>query len=95
MENIVILSLEEYNRLMDFEKEIKSGKAFTLESGFYSSSSQFYTQEQIIEKIVDEGNELRRRFDELLRNKQSISHIKKMSIWQFLKWKIGLLELKS
>lgn len=80
----VTLSIEEYNRLRDFEREIKSGKVFTLESGFYSSSSRFYTESEIVKNIIGEGNDLRRRIDDLLIQRVKV---KKMSIWEFLKWR--------
>lgn len=82
--NTVILSIEEYNRLRDFETEIKSGKILTLFSGFYSSSSQFFTDSEIVKLVSEENNDLRREIDELLIQRKKV---KKMSIWQFLKWR--------
>ena len=98
--DIVTLSLEEYNRLRDFEKEIKSGKTLYFHSYFYGSDIQFITTNEAIEILNNENKELRRglnalRISNATKRNEYFSKIKRMSIWQFFKWKVGLLELKS
>ena len=100
MENIVTLSLEEYNRLRDFEKEIKSGKTLYFHSYFYDIDIRFITTDEAIEILNNENEELRRcnselRISNATKRKKYFSEIRKISIWQFFKWKVGLLELKS
>ncbi|MFW6219732.1 MAG: hypothetical protein ACOC33_02725 [bacterium] len=60
--NTVILDVYEYNRLRDFEKEIKSGKTFCIEhsnSAWGQSQTEiFNTENEVIESLVDKNKNL-------------------------------------
>lgn len=79
----VTLSIEEYNRLRDFEIEIKSGKVLSIARGF-GTYVNFYTEDKIIEDLVKDNNELR---DILWYKGKTVYDVSRMSIWQFLKWR--------
>lgn len=79
----VTLSIEEYNRLRDFEREVKSGKVLSIAMGF-STFINYYTENSIIECLINDNNELRK---DRLYNGKTIYDVKKMSIWEFLKWR--------
>lgn len=79
----VILPIEEYNRLRDFEIEIKSGKILSISMGF-STYVNFHTEDKIIEELVKENNELR---DSLWYKGKTVYDVSRMSIWEFLKWR--------
>jgi len=82
----VTLSIEEYNRLRDFETDIKEGKVLLYSSGFFDDKVWIYTKEDAISFLLEENKSLGNEIDEL-RKEKTPSQLKKMSIWQFLKWR--------
>lgn len=47
----VTISLREYNRLRDFETNIKEGKCYYTFSGLYRNKATFLTESEAIEKM--------------------------------------------
>ena len=82
----VILSIEEYNELRDFKKEIENGKTLILSTGFYGTKLFFYTKDEAIKLLIDASKDLEEE-NESLRKEKPTSQVKRMSIWQFLKWR--------
>ena len=90
--NTVLLSLEDYNELRGFKEKISKGYIKD-----YSNFSRTYftTKDKAIKKITDLNKELHKEISRLefeLGNKEiakdiCITDIRKMSIWQFNKWR--------
>lgn len=81
----VLLSVEQYNELRDFKKKIEEGFTFTISTiGYYNM--QFITIDETIGRIVEVNKGLQSQIEHL-RKELPIHEIKKMSVWQFLKWK--------
>ena len=93
--NTVLLSLEEYNALRDFKKEIEKGNTIKIYCGYSGNPQHYYSAEnalkeiEIINKQLYEGNN--KSFKENIKLKEQhiteLERIKKMSYWQFRKWK--------
>lgn len=82
----VTLSIEEYNRLRDFERDIKEEKVLLYSSGFCGDKLWIYTKEDAINFLLEENKGLGNEIDELMKEKTP-SQLKKMNIWEFLKWR--------
>ena len=96
----VVLSVEKYNELRDFQREVKAGKVFSLcrsWAGHYSGKTvHFYTENEVLKEFETENKELRSKVINLETkieksgNKElkeiSINDLKKMSYWEFRKW---------
>lgn len=87
--NTVLLSLEQYNELRDFKKEIEKGNVLKI---YYSYSgydhNDFINIGDALKEISEVNNGLLKEkmaLEQKLENKND--EIKKMSYWQFRKWK--------
>lgn len=100
--NTVLLSVEDYNALRDFKKKITDGNVLVEYYSFgigESSTTSYYTSDEVAKELhkknynlKQEIEEFEKKIKELENTKQketTIDEIKKMSIWQFLKWKRG------
>lgn len=95
----VIITVEKYNELRDFQKEVKSGKIFSFSRYFFSSieTNYFFTESQMVEKFETRikeleiiNKELQTKIEIFWEKEQKISlnnSLKKMSYWQFRKWR--------
>lgn len=94
----VLLDVEKYNELRDFKQKIEGGKTIVIVSGWKYYDKKFITTEKAIELIADANkllqkeNELLQKENKELRNannpkEKSLSEVKKMSYWEFRKWR--------
>lgn len=87
--NTVTISLEDYNHLRDFESEVRKGCTFLRWRGGYYG--QYLTKDEAVISIMRECELLQIEIEKLKTTEKKpdlqISDIKKMSIWQFLKWR--------
>lgn len=104
--NTVILDIEEYNKLRDFKKSIEAGEVCLIANiNLFSQKMgewKFYKAEKLDKIIVAENIKLSASLSaEKTRNAKLIEQIqsnktktrdelKKMSIWEFRKWKKSL-----
>ncbi len=91
--NTVLLSLEDYNELREFKEKTESGFVPVWNCcGIYC---HFYTKDEAIKDIAEQNKGLKNKMlklevnDEIVKEecKEEIKEIRKMSIWQFMKWK--------
>jgi len=101
--NTILLSLKEYNELRDFKTEVLKEKKIVCtvhtKSGFYGDNYYYNDDEKItfykpddaletlytLNKTLEEENKsLRTKCMEL---NTKLSSFKKLSIWEFLKWR--------
>ena len=107
--NTVLLSLERYNELRDFETNIKKDNTLVLESWREYDIKKFVSTNSLLKAAVEEANKFHKEFEklemELKLTKQelekacklipktedkkeiTIEDIKKMSYWEFKRWK--------
>jgi len=94
--NQVTLNLEEYNRLRDFETEIKKGFIAVIHTGSYSCT-EYIDKDKAVQEIAEQNKKLHEKIDELdaelfdFKNGNikeiTITDVKEMSVRQFRKWK--------
>jgi len=92
--NIVTITLREYNELRDFKKSFEQGDIFTEKTtkGFFGNTTYKFNPIPEVSKIYEEELE---RVNELLKQRRSekiatdalINSFRRMSIWEFWKWK--------
>ena len=91
--NTVILSIEDYNYLRDFEKEIKANHAIRILWN-YQSHDEIYTMDDAVIKIAKANEKLKYEIHKLKHpetKQPTIEEIKAMSWRKFRKWKAGKL----
>lgn len=95
-ENIVILSLDKYNEIVREHDELLEFKNKTEKKSFVyhtSNCSHFYSGQKFVSTddalklVVQENEALRKEISNCKRNIKQIESIKKMSIWEFLKFR--------
>lgn len=88
--NTVLLDLEDYNELREFKEKTESG-LIPVWSG--CEMYYYYSKAKAIKKIVEINNALNKQCQELKDKiagkpkETTLKDIKKMSIWQFIKWR--------
>ena len=88
--NTVSLDLETYNKLRDFRDGITKNGAITVFYGWNSWEQQLYTKDEAIISLAKANEELKAKIEELKhtdKKQPTIEEIRKMSWWQFRKWK--------
>ena len=93
MKNTVNLSIENYNEMRDFNKAIKEGGGVGIFFGWDGYKNNFFTKDEAVKKIAEANVKLQIKIDELKNpevKKPSFEELRKMSWWQFRKWKRGL-----
>jgi len=87
----VLLDVEKYNELRDFKQKIEEGYTLTIASSNFYYDRRFITTDKAVEEVVSANKELQKQIEDLRNGNQNkelpISEIKKMSIWQFFKWR--------
>ena len=86
----VLLAVEKYNELRDFKQKIEEGYTLTISSSNFYYDRRFITTDKAIEEVVNANKELQKQIEDLRsgnKKELSISEIKRMSIWKFLKWR--------
>lgn len=98
--NTVTLKLSDYHELRIFKEEMEQNHVARLYGGSWHNSYSFVTKEEAL-KTAEEVNESLKKENENLRRENhklmyppqphekelTLADIKKMSIWEFLKWK--------
>lgn len=86
----VLLAVEEYNELRDFKRKIEEGYTLVIVPKHYYSERTFITTDKAVKEVVDANRELQQQIKDLISSNEKelpISEIKRMSIWQFIKWR--------
>lgn len=86
----IIITLEEYNRLKDVDNAAKrDGVTFCIYCDrFGGVISEYITTNDAVKKIANENSTLKTRLDLVnKRHFETIDRFKKMSYFQFRKWK--------
>ena len=89
--NTVILSVEEYNKLRDFKINIEKGNTFSVLRDRFSSYDQFITTNEAVKEVLKINEEMAYKLlnhDVTRINGKNVLDVSKMSIWEFIKWKI-------
>jgi hypothetical protein len=84
----VLLDVEKYNELRDFKQKIEEGKTLVIALGWNYYRQEFITTEKAVEEIAAANKLLKKEIEELRKPKEIIlNDIKKMSYWEFRKWR--------
>jgi hypothetical protein len=97
----VLLDVEKYNALRDFKEYIEKGNTLEVNNLRYNSYRRFITTDEAVKIIVKDRelivSELEKENEDLklqIRNlenpapkEMSINDLKKMSYWEFRKWR--------
>ncbi len=85
--NTVLLDVEKYNELRDFKQNIEESKTLTVINSLYSYSSTFISTDEAVSKIGEANKKLYNENRRLQQNEITVNNIKKMSYWEFRKWR--------
>ena len=90
--NTVLLSVEDYNELRDFQK--KTSEGYIEVYGNCGLRTYYTTKDEAIKEIAAHNKDLKDELYELQNPPPKVEpsiiklrRVKKMSIWQFIKWK--------
>ena len=97
----VLLDVEKYNVLRDFKEHIEKGNTLEVNNSLFNSRRRFITtdeavkivvkeRELIVAELEKENTDLRLQIKTLespLPKEISINDLKKMSYWEFRKWR--------
>lgn len=91
----VLLSLEKYNELRDFQKEVRNGKVFCISRPWAlgAETTYFCTEDEVIEKFETRIKELENNIKELENTANnykgiglmSMDDLKQLSYWEYRK----------
>ena len=88
MKKQVIISLEEYNFLINIKETIENNGCYTIRYSRFGDREYFYTKDDGIIKIMEANNSLHKEIEDLkLQILNYKEPIKKMSLWEFYKWR--------
>lgn len=93
-QNTVILSLETYNDLRDFKKEIEDGYICRI-SGPYGISHTYLGLTDAMDELAEEIKILEKENCDLTKQLDDKSNLKGISWLEFIKIKLGINKLKS
>jgi len=89
--NTIKLSIKKYNELKDFKKKIKNGDVCQIIAYTRYPVISYLNPNDAVKDIVAEYNETQKQYKILAeiheRNTLEIEKIKKMGLFEFLKWK--------
>ena len=87
----VLLAVEKYNELRDFKQKIEEGKTISIVTGNWNYTKTFITTDEAIKSIAQTNEDLGKEIERLKNlNKPkdlTLNDIKKMSYWEFRKWR--------
>ena len=89
--NTVILSVEDYNSLRDFKINIEKGNTFSVLRDRFRAYDQFITTNEAVKEVLKVNEEMAYKLlnpDVTRINGKTVLDVSKMSIWEFIKWKI-------
>jgi len=85
-ENTVLLNVEEYNRLRDFWNGLEEGKFVSID--YYHNRVYYMKETEVLEKLKDRIAEQKKELNSYKKpNEKTVEDVKKMSLWQFVKWR--------
>ncbi len=90
----ILLSVEKYNELRDFRKEIEAENTYRVDFGMWENNLRFIGTDEALKEMSEIIEEKQKEIDELKnpdKKQPSIDEIKAMSWWKFRKWKAGRL----
>ena len=98
--NTVIISIEEYNKLRDFKKEVEESSRLSKfavieeklgSSSFLTIRKYYYTESEIVTEIEELNKKLEEHNKELEEHNKEleilVNDLKKMSYLKFCKWR--------
>ncbi len=87
----VLLDVEKYNELRDFKQKIEEGKTLNIISSSWHYSRTFISTDEAVLRIAEINKELTTEIERLKNIKQpkeiTLNDIRKMSYWEFRKWR--------
>ena len=95
--NTVLLTVDRFKELNDFEHDIKSGKTIFVKeyrdlSGFWNAETRVYTNDETVKVLSDLNERVNNRLNEILilrdkeKNEKPKPNFETMSILQFIKY---------
>ena len=95
--NTVLLSIKDYNELRDFKIEIERNHTLHSWEHTWGSGYTWVTTDEAVKCIAQKNKEASKNVRKLQEKiwdlkhpetkKETLESVKKMSIWQFIKWK--------
>lgn len=90
-QNTIILNVDDYNEMRDFNKNIKKNNLVRVSWGWADAIvSEIYTKDEAVIKLTETNIKLAEEINKLkypVQQELSINKIKQMSWWEFRKWK--------
>ena len=89
-ENTINLSVKDYNEMRDFNETLKKNNASLVFWQWDGYKTILYTKDEALKKLTKTNVKLKIKIDELKnpeKKQLSYNEIKKMSYWQFRRWK--------
>jgi len=89
--NTIILSVEDYNSLRDFKINIEKGNTYSVLRDRFRAYDQFITTNEAVKEVLKVNEEMAYKLlnpDVTRINGKTVLDVSKMSIWEFIKWKI-------
>ena len=89
--NTIILSVEDYNSLRDFKINIEKGNTYSFLRERLRAYDQFITTNEAVKEVLKVNEEMAYKLlnpDVTRINGKTVLDVSKMSIWEFIKWKI-------
>ena len=84
--NTVLLNVQTYNDLRDFFIGINEGKYVVINS--YSGTIYYAKEKEVLKTLKNKIDKLQNKLNTLKNhNEKTIDEVKKMSLFQFLKWR--------
>ena len=94
----VKLSLEEYNKLRDYKSAIENNDCIIIRNGLNNQIYRIISTDDAVKLIANDNKSLSEKYDSLklklykcenhIKSDPTISEVRRMSIWQFFKWKM-------
>jgi hypothetical protein len=87
--NTINLSVKDYNEMRDFNSAFKAGNSVLFYWDWCKMKSTICTKDETVKELAEINIKLKDEIDSLLNPKEekSIEEIKKLTWWQFRKWK--------
>ncbi len=89
--NTIILSVEDYNSLRDFKINIDKRNTYSVLRDRFRAYDQFITTNEAVKEVLKVNEEMAYKLlnpDVTRINGKTVLDVSKMSIWEFIKWKI-------
>lgn len=97
VKDTVLLDIKDYNELRDFKQKIEEGKTFFKTTNIFGYSMEFMSTDDAFSQICEINEKLSSEIENLKNknknlsseniNQKQIDDLKKMTYWEFRKWK--------